>query len=427
MKLHNKRHKLRTTRGTVAVAPPTTAQSLLSTSSPLMALACAALALPGLSLLSSNAHAENAPENGLIAFKYLRYQDSQPGLKRITVDAPSVYLLAPVAGGWSVEASAVVDSLSGATPRAYSTVGSASKMSDYRKAGDIKVTKYFSRAAVSLGYSTGDEHDYFAKGLSVDGRWSTENNNTTFNLGYAHDNDKIRAPNPDFGGSTENVKGRKITDQVIFGVTQILTGNDIVQGNLSYSDGRSKDMEQGNSAFNDPYKTADTRPENRKSTVALVRWNHFFGSYGASLKTSYRYYRDSFKVSSNTFGVDWVQPVGTGFTLTPSLRYFSQSAADFYVDYVPAGSSTPAIDGVPLCLYIDLCGKKYASVDQRISAFGAITVGLKASYKITKDWTVDGKAEYYTQHSNWRLGGKGSPGIDTFNAQFYQVGVSRSF
>jgi Protein of unknown function (DUF3570) len=397
-----------------------------------MALACAALALPGLSMLSTNAHAENAPENGLIAFKYLRYQDSQPGLKRITVDAPSVYLLAPISGGWSVEASAVVDSLSGATPRSHSTKSSATGyptgkgMSDYRKAGDIKLTKYFSRAAISLGYSTGDEHDYFAKGVSIDGRWSTENNNTTFNVGYGHDSDKIRGPNPDFGTAPEAVKGRKVTDQLIFGITQVLTSNDILQANLSYSDGRSKDMEKGNSAFNDPYKSFDTRPETRKSTVLLGRWNHYIGSYGASLKTSYRYYRDSFKVSSNTFGVDWVQPVGAAMTLTPSIRYFSQSAADFYVDY----DSTSPNDGVPTCLSNPaqpLCGKQYASLDQRLSAFGAVTLGLKASYQITKQWTVDGKAEYYTQRSNWRLGGKGSPGIDTFNAQFYQVGVSRSF
>jgi Protein of unknown function (DUF3570) len=408
--------------------------SVFSGTSPLAALACAALALPGFSALTSRAHAENAPENGLIAFKYLRYQDSQPGLQRIKVDAPSVSLLAPIAGSWSVEASAVVDSLSGATPTSHSTISSATKknstgtggMSDYRKAGDVKLTKYFSRAAVSLGYSTGQENDYDAKGYSLDGRWSTEDNNTTFNVGFGHDNDKILAPNPAVRlGSSAAVNGRKLTDQLIVGVTQVISANDIAQVNFSYSDGKSRDMVVGTSAFNDAYKKFDTRPTTRKSSVLLTRWNHHFASNGSSLKLSYRYYADSFKVSSHTVGVDWAVPVGN-LTVTPSARYFSQSAADFYVDYVPDG--TPDSNGGILnCFYSNLCGKQFVSFDQRLAAFGAVTVGLKASYKLTKEWTMDGKAELYQQRSNWRLAGKGSPGLDTFNAQFYQVGVSRSF
>jgi Protein of unknown function (DUF3570) len=404
--------------------------------SPLAALACAALALPGFTALSTTAYAENAPENGLIAFKYLRYQDSQPGLTRITVDAPSVSLLAPIAGSWSVEASAVVDSLSGATPKSHSTISSATKknsngiggMSDYRKAGDVKLTKYFSRAAVSVGYSTGQENDYLAQGYSVDGRWSTEDNNTTFNVGFGHDNDQILAPNPAVRpGSAIAVKGRKITDQLIVGITQVISANDIAQVNFSYSDGKSRDMLVGTSAFSDAYKTYDLRPATRKSSVLLTRWNHHFASNGSSLKLSYRYYADSFKVSSHTAGVDWAVPLGN-FTLTPSARYFSQSAADFYVDYVPVGTPD-ATGGILNCFYTgdNTCGKQYVSFDQRLAAFGAITTGLKASYKLTKEWTVDGKLELYQQRSNWRLAGKGSPGLDTFNAQFYQVGVSRSF
>jgi hypothetical protein len=42
----------------------------------------AAMALPG--VWATTAHAENAPEKGLIGLKYLRYQDEQTGLKRIT-------------------------------------------------------------------------------------------------------------------------------------------------------------------------------------------------------------------------------------------------------------------------------------------------------------------------------------------------------
>jgi Protein of unknown function (DUF3570) len=445
LKLHNKRNKQRAlhsinSKSGVALNDSTSSAStrLTDTSSPLMALACAALALPGLSMLSTNAHAENAPENGLIAFKYLRYQDSQPGLTRITVDAPSVYLLAPVAGGWSVEASAVLDTLSGATPRAYSSKSSATGypsgkgMYDRRVAGDIKVTKYFSRAAISLGTSQGNENDYRSNSWSVDGRWSTENNNTTLNAGYGYSLDKVDTYKTSGSGT---VIGKKRVDDLIIGITQVLSPNDIVQANLSFSKGSSKDMQAANestpaavSVYSDGYKLFDQRPPTREATVLLGRWNHHFTGADASLRTTYRYYRDTFKVSSHTLGAEWAQPVNDKFTLTPGLRYFSQSAASFYKDPDPLCTLGQSLGCAPLEVATNAGDPAYySSVDHRLSAFGAITLGLKASYKITKEWTVDGKAEYYQQRSNWRFGGKGSPGLDTFSANFFQVGIARSF
>ena len=62
----------------------------------------AALLLPG---LQAPAHAETVPEQAEMAFKLLSYRDSQPGLDRIKVTAPSLYLMVPVAGRWSVEGS----------------------------------------------------------------------------------------------------------------------------------------------------------------------------------------------------------------------------------------------------------------------------------------------------------------------------------
>jgi hypothetical protein len=56
-----------------------------------------------------------------------------------------------------------------------------------------------------------------------------------------------------------------------------------------------------------------------------------------------------------------------------------------------------------------------------------VTAGIKLAWAIGKDWTVDAKFDYYEQRGDWRLGGTGSPGLDPFKAQFYQVGVYRRF
>ena len=65
--------------------------------------------------------------------------------------------------------------------------------------------------------------------------------------------------------------------------------------------------------------------------------------------------------------------------------------------------------------------------DQRLSAFGGITLGVKLAKVFAEGWSVDGKAEYYEQRGDWRIGGDGSPGLQAFKAQLYQVGVNRKF
>lgn len=371
------------------------------------AVVLAALAVPG--VVTRVAHAEGAPEHGVFGLKYLRYQDSQPGFKRITVNAPSAYVLAPLGSSWSVEASGVVDSLSGATPRYHTAVSGASRMSDERKAGDMKLTRYFSRSSYSVGASHSSENDYKSSAVSLDGNWSTEDNNTSFNLGVGYSADKI---NPT---GYPDIDERKRTRELLLGITQVWSSTDLVQFNVTYSSGKGY--------YSDPYKLLDERPRERRQTALLWRWNHHFEPLGSTLRTSYRWYGDSFKVKAHTVQAEWVVPVTPRFTVTPVLRYASQSAAAFYFDPV----YDPTI-GEPYPNGYDVNNPpRYSSADQRLSAFGAVTMGLKAELRLDELWQVDGKVEAYEQRGSWRIGGKGSPGLAPFRAYFYQLGASRRF
>jgi hypothetical protein len=377
----------------------------------------ATLLLPGLAAVSTVVQAENAPEHATVAFKYGTYKDWQPGWDRINVRAPHLYALVPLGKEWSVEGGFVVDSLSGATPRMHSNSSAltgASQMSDERKAGDVKVTRYFPRAAVSLGTSYSKEQDYISKGLSVDARFSSDDNNRTWSAGLGAADDVIDTTYS--GGSV--VKQPKRTLELAAGVTQVLTPKDIVQVNLTHA--------RGKGYFTDPYKFYDKRPDARRSTAALVRWNHYVEPFDASLRSSYRYYQDSFGVASHTLGAEWVQSVGK-FTFTPGVRYYTQRAANFYFDGVgnAAGNYDPAASKAIAQGY--LLGGQIFSADQRLSAFGAVTVSFKVDYALTDSTTVDFKIDRYKQKSKLRLGGQGSPYIDTFNAQFVQVGISTKF
>ncbi len=373
------------------------------------AITLAALALPGVMVThATNAHAENAPDEGVVTVKLQAYKDSQPGLERIKVIAPSVHLVFPIAGAWSLEATAVQDNISGASPRWHTSISGASHMEDRRTATDVKLTRYFDRAAVGLRYAYSDEHDYRSNAVALDARFSSADNNTTFAAGLATSRDVINPVNELV------VNEHKEVTEGMIGVTQVLGKNDLAQVNLTYARGRGY--------FNDPYKLVDQRPRNKNQTIALVRWNHFFEGNSTTLRSSYRFYDDNFGVQAHTAAVEWVVPLSERFVITPTARYYTQRRASFYFDPV----YDPEI-GEPYPAGYSQSPPKYYSADARLSSYGAVTVGSKFEWRIDKLWSVDLKYEFYQQRSSWRLGGGGSPGLAVFSAQFAQIGISRRF
>jgi hypothetical protein len=364
------------------------------------ALLAAAMLLPGV------VHAETAPERGAISVKYLHYDESQPGMDRVQVNAPSIAVQAPLAGEWLVAASATSDHVSGASPRYHTAVSGASRMHDLRKAGDVSVTRYLPHGTVSVGAAYSTEHDYRSRALSLQGTVASDDKNTTFALGIGGADDSINPVNH----IVEN-QGRQ-TLNLLAGVTRVFTPTDIGQATYTHS--------SGHGYYSDPYKLLDNRPRKRGQDTLLLQWNHRFIERGATSRLSYRYYRDSFGVSAHTLGAEWVQSLPGGWTVTPSVRLYSQRAADFYFD--------PVYDaklGAPFPPGFVFGASAFSSADQRLSAFGAVTAGIKVARQIGQDWSVDIKLERYAQRGAWRVFGNGSPGLDPMRAVSLQLGVTR--
>ena len=366
-------------------------------------LLAAALLLPGV-----RAQADEPPQNGSISLRYLDYADRQPGLDRIHAHSPSMSVTAPVAGDWSVEGTLTADDVSGASPRYHTAISGASHMEDERKAGDVAVTRYFRRGTLTAGAAYSTEHDYVSRALSLNGTLSSEDNNTTWAFGLAGSRDSINPVNHVV------VDEHKRTVSVLAGVTQVLTPNDIAQLTLTRTN--------GSGYYNDPYKLFDNRPRSRRENTVLLRWNHYVDATGGTTRLGYRYYSDSFRIRAHTLSGEYVQPLGNGWTIVPELRLYSQSAAWFYYDPVydtmlgapfPPGFSNGADPN------------RLSSPDQRLSGFGAVTVGLKVAREIGKLWTVDVKVEGYEQRGSWRLFHDGSPGLAPLRARVLQVGLTR--
>jgi hypothetical protein len=366
-----------------------------------LALLTAAMSLP----MARPAKADLPPERGELSLKYLDYLDSQPGHDRIRVRAPSINLTIPVAGVWSFSGNFVSDVVSGASP-AYHTE-QLTEMKEHRTAVDGAITRYFQRGTLTLGASNSEEGDYTSNGVSAQGTVSTESKNTTFNFGVAFANDRIQ---PEYWKEVGIPAEHKYTTDYLLGVTQILTRQDIAQVNLGYSAGKGY--------FSDPYKWFDERPTRREHTTVLGRWNHHFYATEGTSHISYRYYQDSWEVKSSTLDLDYSQPFGNGWRVTPNLRFYTQSSAYFYLPVDPAvapGPTFPPFDAT------------YYSEDQRLSAFGALTYGLKLEKLLTPDLLMDVQFERYQQRDNWSLSGKGDPGLAPFNANFFMVGIKRYF
>ena len=370
---------------------------------------CAALALPGLALpgLAEAAESDVLAGQGLVAVRMLSYRDWQPGLQRVRADSPSVQLQLPLAGRWSLDATATRDSVSGASPRWHSSISGASRMRDNRSAFDARVDHHGDRDTWSLGVATSDEHDYESRAVSAQWRHSTENNNRSWSLSASHARDRI--------GSSDNatLDERRRSTSLGLGLTQVLSVVDVAQLSLSVTEGRG--------FFSDPYKSLDSRPDHRRQTALQLRWNHHVQALNATLRGSWRYYRDSFGVRAHTVGLEWVAPVSERLAITPLLRAHTQSAASFYFDpvYGPVGEPYPPgyFSNPPT----------YLSADHRLSAFGALTVGLKLSAELGRHWSADLRLERYEQRGGWRVGGAGSPGLAPLKARMAQAGVVYRF
>ena len=365
---------------------------------PSTALIAAALALPG--IVPSHAVAQTAPDQGVVALRYYDYRDWQPGADRMSVRSPSLYALLPVSDTLAVEGSFVHDAMSGASPLYHDTLSGASGLgvTDYRTAADVKVTRYGASQSIGLGAAYSSERDYESRAASAEWRAWSDDRNRTYALGFAAAHDRIDSTN---GVARDR---RRETYDFLAGATQVLSATAVVESSITWSDGRGY--------YSDPYKLLDARPDHRRIFAWLTRFNQYVPSADATLHVAYRYLHDSFGDQSHMLEASCVQSLPADFTVTPTLRYLTQDAATFYRDppfpqhFVDDGPNT---------------------ADTRLSAFGAITAGVRLAKAFAGGVTVDVATTFYRQRAGWHVGGSGSPGIAGFSARWIEIGLEKRF
>lgn len=278
---------------------------------------------------------------------------------------------------------------------------------DQRTAVDLGYsTPVWDGGRLSFGGSASTERDYRSfsgnAGLSQD--FNQHNTTVSVAVEYEHDTSHpfFGTPTP-FTVMSAELKGPDQTKSVtsmVLGVTQVVNRYWLAQ--LNYTVGSS------NGYQTDPYRVLSVVDpvsgapsqylyENRPGS--RLRQSIYFGNKLALGPTvtdaSVRFYHDSWGIDSVTTEISERVPVVSWLYVQPLARYYNQTAANFFRDYLIAGQALPA----------------FASSDSRLGKFQAVTYGLKIGVPIAAHSEFDiPSSEVYLQVQNYKQTGPSQPG-----------------
>jgi len=296
---------------------------------------------------------------------YHRYQGGG-----ITIDGPSVLVRKKIGESFSVSANYYMDMVSSAS---IDVKLSASKYKEERKQKSLSVDYLHGKSTYSMGVIDSKESDYVADtafwALSQD----MFGDLTTVSLSYKRGwNDVFRNVKLADGSKTRDPTFADQADSRGYsvGLTQILTRNLIF--------GFNYEVDEDEGFLNSPYRSVrfatpgggfqlekEIYPRTHTSNAASLRLKYYM-PWRAALDGSYRFYTDTWGVIGHTLDMTYTHPMWKKWIFDGHLRYYKQTAADFYSDLFPRQGS-----------------QNFLARDKELATYDAITVGLQASYDFT--------------------------------------------
>ncbi len=256
----------------------------------------------------------------------------------------------------------------------------------------------------SVGAHMSKEYDYLSLGVNGNIAYDFNKKNSTISFGLSHFQDTFTPEggipksfasmpvayhdNEDKGGHEATRIGSdddKTTSDVMVGFTQVINRNMVTQFNYSYSivDGYLTDPFKILSLVNNSGIAQDylyeNRPDERTKQSVFAQTKYHFDE--VILDVSYRYMWDDWEIDSHTVDTRFYIPLGDGSYLEPHLRFYQQTAAEFYQPFLMQGETLP----------------EFASADYRIGEMTAYTIGLKYGMKLDGGNDLSFRLEYYSQ------------------------------
>lgn len=359
-----------------------------------------------------------------------------------------------------------------------------------RNQANFGLSREWNEAAFNVGGGFSRERDYKSSYGSLGGRLDFNQKLTTVKLGAGYTDSAVGAildhdasPYITKNAFSEQIVKRGGSEVLLgdrqdwvanMGLTQVLTKNALVDANIGYThsngylenpykvmsvifvDPAALNNNQTTPVIGDMRALLEQRPNIRNQVAINTKYIQYIGAFDAALHLGYRLSVDDWGVNTHTFDASWVQPIASGWTLTPRIRYYSQDAASFYKPYLISQQTYRKIevDSSGRVIWIDPSNpnEQYFrdsdfnlidqngnpvnedlvnvqpktslfdsgklpdnfSSDYRLAGFGALSGGATLNKMIMKGVALEAGFEYYTHASSMQLGGGGGNSFADF-------------
>jgi hypothetical protein len=324
-----------------------------------------------------------------------KYQDWLEADDRIHVRTWSTSIELPLGEEWKGAFTAVLDSLSGATPNGSppSTTDKdwLSHMDEERKSGTFQLSRELDDYEFTFEYSHSREPDYISRGYTIGLSRNLAEETLFLSAGFSFLDDRVDTSVP--GGPGIGFVSRH-TPEFFAGLRRVLSPTTTVALNLVYS--------RPEGYLGDPYKQVpynqilfagtpreitrlflypENRPGERHTHVVYSEMSHYLTGLNASIEGSYRFFADDAGVLGHTLVLAWFQRLNEKLILRPSMRLYRQSASDFY---------HASLDGtgiVPTNLPSE--ASRHYSSDYRLSHLQTTDIGVRLTWLVNDSTNLD--------------------------------------
>ncbi len=270
----------------------------------------------------------------------------------VNVDGPALLVQKEFADTVSMSARYYADSISSAS---IDVVTSASPYTDKRTETGFGVDYLRRDTLMNLSVTSSEEDDYLADTFGLGVSHEMNGGLTTFSFGFAQGEDTVKRVDTDFSEDISRYQYR-------LGLSQVVTRRMMMS--LDYE----SISEEG--FLNNPYRSArvlgaflpERYPATRNSQAlalrAILGLPQPAGGLGASLRTDYRYFSDTWDVQAHTIEFGYQKYFDASTIGELRFRYYTQDAASFYSDNFPTEMT-------------------YMARDKELSTFDSQTLGFK--------------------------------------------------
>lgn len=293
---------------------------------------------------------------------------------RYSIDVVNLKFKTPTSDDSEISGYVISESMSGASPMyvmpygdEYVQVMSGATIDESRTEVGADFRKYHGDTESTFSASISSENDYESFAVGYSGAWRFNANQTTFSYGLNGSRDTIDASHPETDPARP-VDESKLRFGGFVGITQAASKTTLLSATfgLSAMDGY----------LSDAYKKAlvlasddegnllglvhDARPDHQNAMNLGLSLREFFPLVNAAAHLDYSFYNNDWDVNAHTITAAWYQNLGHGLQLIPSVRFYSQTAAEFYAP-----------------TFYEARQDNFYSSDYRLSEFTAVSGGIK--------------------------------------------------